>query len=133
MNQERKPIIRLENVTKAFGAVLALNGVSFDVYPGDVLGIIGPNGSGKTTLVNTVTGFVKKTSGKVFFKNKDITGAPAHKIADMGVTRTFQIMRPYYSLPAFKNLVIPPVLPEGPSKRRVARRRQTRRPPYGQH
>lgn len=107
MNQEKKPILRLKNVTKAFGAVLALNGVSFDVYPGDVLGIIGPNGSGKTTLVNTITGFVKKTSGKVFFKQKDITGAPAHKIADMGVTRTFQIMRPYYSLPAFKNLVIP--------------------------
>ena len=102
-----KPILRLEHVTKAFGAVLALNRVSFEVYPGDVLGIIGPNGSGKTTLVNTITGFVKKTGGKVFFKDRDITHAPAHKIADMGVTRTFQIMRPYYSLPAYKNLIIP--------------------------
>ena len=107
MNQDEKPILRLENVTKSFGVVLALNRVSFNVYPGDVLGIIGPNGSGKTTLVNSITGFVKKTSGKVFFKDKDITNTPAHKIADMGVTRTFQIMRPYYSLPAFKNLVIP--------------------------
>jgi branched-chain amino acid transport system ATP-binding protein len=102
-----EPILRLEKVTKAFGAVLALNRVSFDVYPGDILGIIGPNGSGKTTLVNSITGFVKKTEGRVFFKGRDISGLPPHRIADLGVTRTFQIMRPYYTLPAFKNLVIP--------------------------
>jgi branched-chain amino acid transport system ATP-binding protein len=102
-----QPILQLENVTKAFGAVLALNRVSFDVYPGDVLGIIGPNGSGKTTLVNSITGFVKKTDGKVVYKGRDISGLPPHKIADLGVTRTFQIMRPYYTLPAYKNLVIP--------------------------
>lgn len=107
MNQAVEPILKLEGVTKSFGAVMALNRVSFDVFPGDVLGIIGPNGSGKTTLVNCITGFIKKSSGKVYFKGKDITDAPAHKIADMGVTRTFQIMRPYYSLPAFKNLIIP--------------------------
>jgi branched-chain amino acid transport system ATP-binding protein len=102
-----QPILQLENVTKAFGAVLALNRVSFNVYPGDVLGIIGPNGSGKTTLVNSITGFVKKTDGKVVYKGRDISGLPPHKIADLGVTRTFQIMRPYYTLPAYKNLVIP--------------------------
>ena len=102
-----EPILRLEKVTKAFGAVLALNRVSFDVYPGDVLGIIGPNGSGKTTLVNSITGFIKKTSGRVEFKGRDISSLAPHKIADLGVTRTFQIMRPYYTLPAFKNLIIP--------------------------
>jgi branched-chain amino acid transport system ATP-binding protein len=102
-----QPILKLDKVTKAFGAVMALNRVSFEVYPGDILGIIGPNGSGKTTLVNTITGFVRKTSGQVWFKDQDITEAPAHKIADLGVTRTFQIMRPYYTLPAYKNLIIP--------------------------
>ena len=102
-----QPILQLEHVTKAFGAVLALNRVSFDVYPGDVLGIIGPNGSGKTTMVNSITGFIKKTSGKVIYKGRDISGLPPHKIADLGVTRTFQIMRPYYTLPAYKNLIIP--------------------------
>ncbi|MBU1696625.1 MAG: ATP-binding cassette domain-containing protein, partial [Proteobacteria bacterium] len=101
------PILRMDQLSKRFGGVQALKNVSFDVFPGDVLGIIGPNGSGKTTIVNCITGFIKPTSGKVFFKNKDITGKPPHKIADMGVTRTFQVMRPYYSLPAYKNLVIP--------------------------
>ena len=102
-----KPILKMEKVSKAFGGVQALDGVSVEVYPGDILGIIGPNGSGKTTIVNSITGFIKPTSGSVYFKNKEITGMPPHKIADMGVTRTFQVMRPYYSLPAYKNLVIP--------------------------
>jgi branched-chain amino acid transport system ATP-binding protein len=102
-----EPILRVENVSKAFGGIQALNKVSFEVRKGEILGIIGPNGSGKTTVVNCITGFIKKTSGHVFFCGKDITHLPPHRIADMGVTRTFQIMRPYYSLPAYKNLVIP--------------------------
>ena len=101
------PILRMDNVSKSFGGVQALKDVSLDIFPGDVLGIIGPNGSGKTTIVNCITGFVKPTSGKIHFKDKNITGRQPHKIADMGVTRTFQVMRPYYSLPAYKNLVIP--------------------------
>jgi branched-chain amino acid transport system ATP-binding protein len=80
--------------------------ITFSVYEGEILGIIGPNGSGKTTLINLITGFEKKDSGKVFFKGKDITKLPPHKIADLGLTRTFQVMRPFYSLPAFKNLVV---------------------------
>ena len=103
----RETILRVQNVTKTFGGILALNRLSFEVGRGEVLGIIGPNGSGKTTVVNCITGFVRMTSGKVFFEDQDISGKPPHKIADMGVTRTFQVMRPYYSLPAYKNLVIP--------------------------
>lgn len=106
-HQNNPPLLRLDKITKLFGGVKALQGVSVDVFPGDVLGIIGPNGSGKTTIVNSITGFIKPTSGKIYYKGKNITGKPPHKIADMGVTRTFQIMRPYYSLPAYKNLVIP--------------------------
>ena len=102
-----QPILQVRDVFKAFGGILALNRVSFDVHEGEILGIIGPNGSGKTTLVNCITGFIKMTSGRVIFRGRDISGKPAHKIADRGVTRTFQIMRPYYTLPAFKNLVIP--------------------------
>jgi len=100
-------ILQIQGATKAFGGILALNGVSFDVHEGEIVGIIGPNGSGKTTLINCITGFIKMTSGEVFFRGRNITGKPAHKIADMGVTRTFQIMRPYYSLPSYKNLIIP--------------------------
>ena len=102
-----EPILEVKEITKTFGGIIALNRVSFDVNQGEILGIIGPNGSGKTTIVNCITGFVKASSGKVLFHGKNIIGKPPHKIADIGITRTFQIMRPYYSLPAYKNLVIP--------------------------
>lgn len=100
-------ILEVKNLSKHFGGVKAVEDVSFDIREGDVFGIIGPNGSGKTTLINCITGFLKPTSGKVLFRGKDVTGLEPHKIASLGITRTFQIMRPYYSLPAFKNLVIP--------------------------
>ena len=102
-----EPILQVKEVTKTFGGILALNRVNFEVMKGEILGIIGPNGSGKTTLINCITGFIRMTSGKVYYRGKDISKKAAHKIADMGLTRTFQIMRPYYSLPAYKNLVIP--------------------------
>lgn len=106
-NMSDQAILEVKEVTKTFGGILALKEVSFDVREGEILGIIGPNGSGKTTLINCITGFIKMTKGEVLFRGKDISSKPAHKIADIGVTRTFQIMRPYYSLPAYKNLVIP--------------------------
>ena len=102
-----EPILKVQEVTKTFGGIIALNRVGFDVHEGEILGIIAPNGSGKTTVVNCITGFIKASSGHVFFRGKDITGKAPHKIADMGVTRTFQVMRPFYTLPAYKNLVIP--------------------------
>ena len=100
-------LLRVENLNKSFGNVLAVNNVSFDLNKGDLLGIIGPNGSGKTTLVNLVTGFVKPSSGKVIFHGKNVTGARPHTIANMGMIRTFQMVKPFYRLPAYKNLVIP--------------------------
>jgi branched-chain amino acid transport system ATP-binding protein len=102
-----EPILKVQEVTKTFGGIIALNRVSFNVHEGEILGVIGPNGSGKTTVVNCITGFIKASSGRIFFRGKDITGKAPHKIADMGVTRTFQVMRPFYTLPAYKNLVIP--------------------------
>jgi len=106
-NTGRSPLLAVESVSKSFGGVAALSDVSVEVYPGDILGIIGPNGSGKTTLVNAITGFIQADKGRVFFKGRDITNWQAHYIADQGLTRTFQVMRPYYSLPAFKNLIVP--------------------------
>ena len=100
-------ILSIRGVSKSFGGLKALVDVSFDVRQGEIYGIIGPNGSGKTTLINCVTGFVRPDSGRVFFRDKEITRLPAHKIARLGITRTFQIMRPYYTLPAYKNLIIP--------------------------
>jgi len=102
-----RKLLTVEGITKRFGGVYALKDVSFSLEEGDILGVIGPNGSGKTTLINCITGFLKPDAGKVRFEDRDITGLAPHKIAGMGLTRTFQVMRPYYSLPAFKNLIIP--------------------------
>jgi len=99
--------LQVRNLSKSFGGVRAVNDLSFELYKGEILGIIGPNGSGKTTLLNLVTGFVRKDSGKVVFKDNDITHWPAHKISDIGLVRTFQIVRPYATLPAFKNMIPP--------------------------
>ena len=86
---------------------MAVQEMSFDMARGEILGCDRPNGSGKTTLVNLMTGFVRPDSGEVFFNQRRITGLPPHRIADLGVTRTFQVMRPYHSLPAYKNLIVP--------------------------
>ncbi len=100
------PLLEVRDLSKRFGGVEALAGVAFEVFPGDVLGVIGPNGSGKTTLVNCLTGFVKPSAGRIVFRGHDVTGLAPHRIADLGLVRTFQIMRPYGSLPAAGNLVV---------------------------
>jgi len=100
-------ILQVKEVSRAFGGIKAVNNVSLELARGEILGIIGPNGSGKTTLVNLITGFIKKDSGSIFFKNRNITKSPPHKIADLGIARTFQVMRPYHSLPAYRNLIVP--------------------------
>jgi ABC-type branched-subunit amino acid transport system ATPase component len=97
----------VRDLSKAFGGVQAVNRVSFDLNKGDLLGIIGPNGSGKTTTVNLVTGFVKPTAGQVLFKGKEIGGLPPYKVVHLGIARTFQMVKPFYQLPAFKNMIIP--------------------------
>src|SRR4030043_1879026 len=107
MEEEKEPIIKVRNISKTFGGVKALNNVSFDLIEGEVMGVIGPNGSGKTTLVNLITGFVKPDLGEVFFRDVKLTGLPPYKIADLGVARTFQIVRPYLSLKSYKNLIVP--------------------------
>ncbi len=102
-----KPLLRVEGLSKAFGGLQAVQDVSMVLYQGEILGIIGPNGSGKTTLVNLITGFIKPDKGSVKFRERDIAGWPPHKIADLGIVRTFQNMRPYYSLEAYGNLIVP--------------------------
>jgi branched-chain amino acid transport system ATP-binding protein len=99
--------LRIENLTKTFGGVVAVDNVSFDVEQGSLVGIIGPNGSGKTTTVNLITGFLRPDSGRIVFKGKDIGGLKASRITNLGIGRTFQMVKPFYRLPAFKNLVVP--------------------------
>jgi branched-chain amino acid transport system ATP-binding protein len=100
-------LLVLNEISKRFGGVNALDRLSFSVAENQVLGIIGLNGSGKTTAVNVITGFVKPESGKIWFKGHEITGFPPHRIAALGIARTFQTVRPFHNLPAFKNLIVP--------------------------
>ncbi|MGB6063608.1 MAG: ABC transporter ATP-binding protein [Desulfomonilaceae bacterium] len=103
----RDVILSVRDVSKSFGGVRAVVGVSFDLHRGELLGIIGPNGSGKTTLVNLITGFLAPNSGTINYEGRNITGLMPYKIARLGIARTFQMIRPFAELPAFKNLVIP--------------------------
>jgi len=100
-------LLEIKNVTKAFGGVTALEGVSVNVEENTLLGIIGPNGSGKTTLVNIVTGFVKPDKGSVLFKGREVTGRPPYKVSNMGIGRAFQMVKPFFHLPAYKNMIVP--------------------------
>lgn len=100
-------MLEVKALTKKFGGVTALNDINFSIAKGEILGVIGPNGSGKTTLINCITGFIKTTAGEVIFQGRNICGLAPHKIVNLGICRTFQIMRPYASMPAYKNLVIP--------------------------
>jgi branched-chain amino acid transport system ATP-binding protein len=97
----------VERLNKAFGRTLAVCDVSFELRPGQAMGIIGPNGSGKSTLINLITGFVRPTSGTVIFKGQDVTHLRAHRRVDLGMARSFQLARPFYALPVYKNVVIP--------------------------
>ena len=107
MNVESSPLLKVSQLTKHFGGVHALNRVDFELFEGELLGCIGPNGSGKTTIVNLITGFVKPTGGNVYYGGKDITGWPPYKRVRLGIARTFQMVKPFYQLPAYKNMIIP--------------------------
>jgi len=100
-------ILEIEGLRKHFGGVQAVHDVSFSLHQGEFLGIIGPNGSGKTTLVNLITGFVRPDSGRVIYRGGNIAGQKPYTIAGLGIARTFQMVRLFYNLPAYKNLIIP--------------------------
>ena len=100
-------ILWAHRLRRSFGGVRAVDDVSLEVRRGEALGIIGPNGSGKSTLINLLSGFLRPDSGEVYFKGRNITRLPPDARASLGIVRSFQMPRPFYSLPAFKNLVIP--------------------------
>lgn len=101
------PLLKVSGLYKNFGGVQAIDDLNFEVAEGELLGMIGPNGSGKTTAVNLITGFVKPTEGEVRYRGENITGWPPYKIVRRGIARTFQMVKPFYQLPAYKNMIIP--------------------------
>ncbi|HYM95884.1 MAG TPA: ATP-binding cassette domain-containing protein [Candidatus Sulfotelmatobacter sp.] len=99
-------LLRLDSVQRHFGGVRAVDGVSLEVEQGAIHGLIGPNGAGKTTLVNLVTGYIPVQSGHAWVGSDEITGLPAHRIAALGVARTFQNIRLFKDLSALENVLV---------------------------
>ena len=98
------PLLRLQGVTIRFGGLTALNDVSLDLLPGEIVGLIGPNGAGKTTLVNLVTGVYPPTAGRIFYEGKRIDGLKSHLISRRGISRTFQVVQPFPKMTVLENV-----------------------------
>lgn len=101
-----QPLIRVEQVVMEFAGLRALAGVSIDLHAGSITALVGPNGSGKSTLVNVVSGIYRPTSGRVLYKGQDIAGWPSHKVAQAGITRTFQDPRNVPSFTVRENILM---------------------------
>jgi branched-chain amino acid transport system ATP-binding protein len=99
-------VLEISRLTRRFGGLYAVNDVSFSVGAGEVVSVVGPNGAGKTTLFNLITGVLKPNSGRMEFDGKDITGTPPHRLAAMGIARTFQNIRLFKHLNALENVMI---------------------------
>ena len=90
-----QPMLKVNNLTKKFGNLVAVSHANLEVRQGEIVGLIGPNGAGKTTLFNAITGLYKPEEGQVIFKDKDITGWLPHKVCKLGMSRTFQVTRAF--------------------------------------
>src|SRR5690606_32353459 len=101
-----RPMLKIENMTKRFGGLTAVNNVSAEFEQGKISAIIGPNGAGKTTFFNLVAGTHKPTSGRILFKGTDITNLSADQIARLGVARTFQTTHLFEQASVFDNLIV---------------------------
>ncbi|MBZ8134481.1 ABC transporter ATP-binding protein [Afifella sp. IM 167] len=101
-----QPILSVRDVTVRFGGVVAVKNASFDLMPGEVLGLIGPNGAGKTTLLNVVSALIRPQEGSLAFEGETITGLKPHVIARKGVARTFQVVQPFKNLTVMQNVEV---------------------------
>jgi branched-chain amino acid transport system permease protein len=104
-----EPLLVVRQVRKAFAGVQALGGVDLEVRRGEILGLVGPNGSGKSTLINVVSGHYAADAGSIRFEGEELLGMPAHRIARVGVARTYQIPRPFSTLSVLQNIALPPM------------------------
>jgi branched-chain amino acid transport system ATP-binding protein len=100
------PILELQEVTKRFGGLRAVKGVSLTMNAGEILFIIGPNGAGKTTVFNLISGFFHPNEGRILFLGKDISRMPPHRAARLGIGRTFQIVKPLPGLTVQQNVML---------------------------
>lgn len=106
MAHDQQPLLAGHTVSKYFGGLAAVNNVDFAVYPGEIVGLIGPNGSGKTTLFDCLSRLQKIDGGRVTFKGRDVTKARPYQVARMGLSRTFQSVRVYRKMTVLRNMLI---------------------------
>ena len=99
-------LLRVDTLVKRFGGFRALDGVSFHVNPGEILGLVGPNGSGKTTCINVITGLHKPDGGAVIYEGRAIGGLASHRLVHLGINRTFQVPKPFLILTVRENVQI---------------------------
>jgi branched-chain amino acid transport system ATP-binding protein len=98
-------LLQLKNVTKQFGGLMAVDNVSFDVRKGSIFGLIGPNGAGKTTIFNLITGIYKVTEGEILFEGIETNSMQPYRVAELGITRTFQNIRLFKKLSTYENIL----------------------------
>ncbi len=120
-------LLKVQNVSRHFGSLVAVNDVSLTVEPGELRAVIGPNGAGKTTFFNLISGFFPPTSGTILFDDRDITALPPHKRVAMGMARTFQVTEIFPELSVRENLRIPVEVAAGLRLRSMAVARCRRR------
>ena len=99
-------LLRVENLDKRFGGLLAVSQASFEVKKGEIVGLIGPNGAGKTTLFNLITGAITPDSGRVSFNGQDLKGLSSYQICRAGIARTFQVPRPFAKMTCSENVLV---------------------------
>ncbi|MBI3455543.1 MAG: ABC transporter ATP-binding protein [Candidatus Rokubacteria bacterium] len=121
------PRLELSRVSKQFGGLQALHEVTLDIRPGSLVALLGPNGAGKTTLFDIVTGLARPTSGAVRFDGRDVTGLPPHRIAALGIGRTFQIARLFPALTVLDNVLVGVTFGRARRLGRAERRRAAKR------
>lgn len=100
------PLLQVEDLTKTFGGLHAVEDVSFEIQQGEIIGLIGPNGAGKTTIFNLISGYHPPTRGRIAFNGRDITGRRPYELARLGIGRTFQVVKPFPGLTVLENVVI---------------------------
>jgi branched-chain amino acid transport system ATP-binding protein len=119
MSPEATPLLAVEALVKRFGGFRALDGLSFHLKPGEILGLVGPNGSGKTTCINVISGLYAADGGSVRLAGRSIGGLPSHRLVHLGINRTFQVPRPFLTLTVEENVAVADAYGGGPRRERM--------------
>lgn len=102
----RQPVLSVRGLTRTFGGLVAVHDLSFEVYPGEIYGLIGPNGAGKTTVINMLSGLLPSAGGTITFRGERVDKKPAHRIAALGLSRTYQNIRLFGAMSVLQNVIV---------------------------